>query len=199
MASIIELISRPKDGQSMRSTYCVDGESLSARPSTLYEIKLDGQEISTETKISREGGELHLVFSSRATFDVTDWDKAHGSELILSSRVQTYEELTKRFIAAYSIEGVTFSIRSNTQLFLGRLGSTHTLNFKALESILDRLRLQDPLGKRHCLEHGRILQTLGEPPATSASAIFLPNSSNTKRATRCVCSFQRRLGGTDLK
>jgi hypothetical protein len=189
MASKIELISRSKEGDGSRSTFCMVGESLSAKSSTLYVIKLDDDAIPTDTLITREGGELHFVFPSRVTFDITDWDKAAGSELAITSGARTFDDVSKRFILGQHLEGGTFSIRSNTRLVLGHLGSSHALNFQALEAVLSRLRLRNTGIQSRCPEHRHQFEPLSRQTEDPMERFPTLELSIQGRAMRCACDF----------
>jgi hypothetical protein len=199
MNSRIELISRPKEGDGLRSTFCIVGESLSAQSSTLYVVRIDDDAIPPDTEITRQGGELHFVFPSRVTFDLTDWDKAVGSELIISSGARVFEDISKRFISGHNLEGGTFRIRTNSRRHLGRLGSSHDQNFLSLEAILSRLRLRNTRPTPTCDNYSHRKQTLYSQAQDHVGRIVALAPPMQARATRCACTFPGLGGRTNWK
>lgn len=200
MGSKIELIARHARGGELQTTLCRNGESLAAKAQTLYEMKLDGDTIPSGTCITRQEDELHFKFPDRATFDITDWNNAHGSSFVVVSGAMAFEDVAGKFVTMHSLKGGTFSIFSKAGAFLGLLGSSNSSNFLALTAILARLRLPRTPSGLPCIEHGdglnrmSVIATRAEPERLSRVGNSIHDLSFSKpaikeRAIRCTCNF----------
>lgn len=200
MDSKIEVIARHATGGQLQRTLCGNGESLAAKAQTLYEMKLDGDAIPNGTCITRQEGELHFKFPDKATFDITDWNKAYGSSLVVVSGAMAYEDDAGKFVTMHSLKGGTFSIFSKSGIFLGLLGSSRSPNFQALAAILARLRLPRAHSGSPCIEHGDGLNCMSVSPLSATIkrssrvgsliqdlGITMPRAR--VRAMRCTCKF----------
>jgi hypothetical protein len=195
MEHAIELISHSIYDRTSQSSVCRIGESLAARAFTRYELKLDGNSLPSNTRITREGAELHFAFPGGETFQITDWDLAHGSSLVLQSGALAYEDVAGRFVNIHWLDGASFSIRSYSGQFMGALGSPHTSNFQALASILKRLGCSS----------SKLSPQLRQPPESGCASLVPAFTCQESRplepsafasplkAKRCSCNFQSQI------